>query len=325
MNREISQRITIISFFAMISVICWHCYCGSEVEKYILPLFFYWSVPWFFLVSGFLLAYSMEHRGIVELIKSKCTSLLIPYLLWSLVGAWIIGFSNCGSVLDVFGIVTERIFPMGNQSLWYLRSVIVFSAGGILIYTAFYLFARIRIIATSITLCTFMIALNSFLLQISTGSSPVYFCIGLTMWSFRDCLVMRKKRISYVVFVLAAILFGLCKIVYFAKGYSSAVPGGTFLTNLATCLFVVGIWIGVGLLSKGMIEKVICLKFLYVQAVVYFMHYPLLRKVIDTVHWKENIAFVFYCCIAPVLFVGCAMLIKVMMPRFYRIASGGRV
>lgn len=52
---NLGQRIRVISFFATWSVVVWHCYCGSQVENWLIPVVCFWSVPWFFLVSGYFL------------------------------------------------------------------------------------------------------------------------------------------------------------------------------------------------------------------------------------------------------------------------------
>lgn len=325
MNKELSRRITVVSFFAMTSVICWHCYCDSGFEKYALPLFFYWAVPWFFMISGFLLAYSLERKSAIAVVKSKCISLLVPYLIWSLIGACVMGLTYCGGVLDVLGIVPNRIFPTGNQSLWYLRAIIIFSLAGILVDAFFRRCSSFRPFVTAMSLCVFLTLVNKYLLQISTGSSPLYFCFGFAIYAVNGKLILFKKRISLVVSMVSLMLFAAVKVLYFLKGYTSAVPGGTLLTNFSTCFWIVAIWFGIGVIPKRMIERVCGMKFLYVSAFVYFMHYPILRKIIGVAQLKGNIAFVASCLIAPCFFVGLAMVVKVMAPRFYRIASGGRV
>jgi fucose 4-O-acetylase-like acetyltransferase len=308
----------------MISVVGWHCYCGSEIEKYVLPMLFYWAVPWFFVVSGFCLAYSMERKGIIEMIKSKLSRLLIPYLLWSLVGVCVCGMSSCGSVLDMFGIVKERIFPTGNQFLWYLRSVIIFTLAGVGVYSIVPN-SRFRLIIVCVLVCALLTMVNYCLFSISTGSSPLYFCSGIALWAVRNCLIVVNKRVAFVLSVTSMMLFLATKFLYFLMGFSSAIPGGTLLTNLSTASFIVGIWFGIGLCSKELKDKICCLNFLHVGAFVYFAHYPVLRKIIDIAQWSCNSAFIVYCFVAPCFFIGCALLIQVTMPRLYRIASGGRV
>ena len=125
------NKIQIISFLAMLCVVWWHCYCGSSIERWFIPCFCVWSVPWFFFLSGVLFRKTLNTKAYEIVIVSKVRSLLIPYIIWCCIGAIITYMipsrvSVLDGVLDVFCISSKKIHPWGNNALWYIRSLLIF-------------------------------------------------------------------------------------------------------------------------------------------------------------------------------------------------------
>lgn len=86
MKTRRNQKIEIISFMAMLCVVWWHCYCGSQVERWFIPGFCVWSVPWFFFLSGVLFRRTLDSKDYGSVIASKIRSLLVPYIIWCAIG-----------------------------------------------------------------------------------------------------------------------------------------------------------------------------------------------------------------------------------------------
>ena len=126
-----NTKIEVVSFVAMLCVVWWHCYCGSNIERWFIPGFCVWSVPWFFFLSGVLFSKTLNYKTYGIVIWSKVRSLLIPYVIWCCIGAMIscaipYRMSNLSGVLDVFCISSSKIHPWGNNALWYVRSLLIF-------------------------------------------------------------------------------------------------------------------------------------------------------------------------------------------------------
>lgn len=120
-------KIAIVSFWATVCVVWWHCSCGAPMERWFVPSFCTWAVPWFFFVSGFFFRNSFERRGGVDLLKSKIRSLLIPYLMWSMIGLLICGFKvGYGNFIEMFAASPYVFHPKGNPALWYVRTLMIF-------------------------------------------------------------------------------------------------------------------------------------------------------------------------------------------------------
>ena len=54
MNKR-NDIVSAISFIAMACVVISHTRCNSRLEECVIPFIGYWSVPWFFCVSGYYL------------------------------------------------------------------------------------------------------------------------------------------------------------------------------------------------------------------------------------------------------------------------------
>ena len=113
-----NTKISVISFMAMVCVVWWHCYCGSSVERWFIPGFCVWSVPWFFFLSGVLFRRTLESKTFAAVVESKVRSLFIPYILWCAVGASVTIVANIGSGGGGIGCVWLLVHentPLGQQ------------------------------------------------------------------------------------------------------------------------------------------------------------------------------------------------------------------
>lgn len=156
----LSQKIKLLSIFAMISVIFIHVNNLSLVNNpkpwfvFFSDWFFtglqMWAVPFFFLVSGFFFDRGFEKRALnsVELklfLIKKIKMLFVPYLLWATIGGILIlplfifhNYINGVAVFErtifssstiwsflnnLFGILGGA--PSGNGPLWYVRLLIL--------------------------------------------------------------------------------------------------------------------------------------------------------------------------------------------------------
>lgn len=320
-EKKISDRIKVISFYAMLCVIGWHCFCGSRLERYVIPLF-YWSVPWFFVVSGAFFALTVKQRSIRQIVRAKFRSLAVPYLVWSILGSVVLG-NICGAGLaDLFCFTSSRMYPVGNQALWYLRALIVFNVIGIVLWYSLRWVGRYSCWLVSVMfICTAMIV-NRYLIPISTGSSSFYFAIGMLIPRVANLRVRGLLSFYLLIGALAA------KVSWFLCGYDFYSAGGNVLTNLSTMLFIGAIWNGIdslpNLLGICVAESAVS----SVSALCYFMHFPIARKIIsyeiEACAYSRSLLFVINLLFLPVLFVLTALALKKYLPKVYCIVSGGR-
>ena len=200
-SESISRKITVLSFFAMITVVSIHsdplplmaapsCFCRnlSRISSMLKD----WAVPYFYVVSGFFFARCYAHRTYGEFMSGKVRSLIIPYLLWGGVygtitmlpleiavnkfhGAPLLFNTRIGGgvlhTLDrFFGIFYSSPY---DGALWYVRMLVLF-------------FALAPIWIFILRRCDWLLfvlgVLGIFLFKIGGGQHDVLFSFGT--WSF---------------------------------------------------------------------------------------------------------------------------------------------
>lgn len=240
LSRERSLQIRFLYYIATCVVISIHCAIETPVHGVVQNVFIMygtkWAVPFFFLMSGmfFHITHVNDFEGFKKAVVKKFWSLVVPYLLWCVIGFLLrvplllaeIKLSSLALLLDaIFGISSQ--FPIGNGVLWFLRSLIVFQYGLMLILGCISRDQRLRFISflllsillgggllihgMSVWLYTF----------VGTPSSPFYFFIGYIF----------SRRI---------ILF---------KGFKNC------LANVAFCILLVGVAVLCAFLGFGTISR----------------------------------------------------------------------
>lgn len=109
-----NKKIALISFMAMVCVVWWHCFCGSQIERWFVPSFCVWSVPWFFFVSGVMFRRTVELKSYRKILSSKVRSLLIPYIVWCGIGSIITMAANGGGGIRCIRTIANKDSPLGQ-------------------------------------------------------------------------------------------------------------------------------------------------------------------------------------------------------------------
>ena len=235
-DKYASVKFSLISFFAMCAVVSWHVGVeGGWVKRYFCPTFCVWSVPWFFYASGVFLVYSIQRSTCRNFIISKFKSLLIPYIFWcGLGGLFMLMMGNCLDFnwYDVFAL--NRLHPIGNGPLWYIKTLIIFftlsivawllSRNIIIGWVAWVLFSFLFI-------SFFVIVKFSTNIQFGPNSSVFYFLAGILTSGFVRRFPMvkgirTKDSILWGGVLLLSALFVRC--IWFIMGYDFYKMGGDF-------------------------------------------------------------------------------------------------
>ena len=321
-----NKKIEVISFVAMICVVWWHCYCGSQVERWFIPGFCVWSVPWFFFLSGVLFRRTLDSKQYATIVVSKIRSLLVPYIIWCGIGAVVTSYIYVGGGwLDAFGISSIKIHPWGNNALWYVRSLLIFMM--VTMFIDFFnkkLLGNQRVIGLIITLIVILMT-SHFLLNLGPSSSSFYFAIGMIssekVLGYKAVSKRQSVFVGFCFMLMAAVL----RIVWFGIGHDFVNSGGTVLANMSVCAFLVGLWYWADLIPKKSGWSGTVLQLLSLTAFVYFMHYPINDFIKHHLHIQSlNYRFVSLCVFAPLLYLLFAWMVKKWFNKFYVILSGGR-
>lgn len=121
----------LVSFIASWCVVVIHANIefgveGSFLHAFAVPALTQWAVPWFFILSGFFFVQTLQKYSAAEIVRKKVKSLLVPYLVWCLVGGAVMGLvlSFRKTFSDVIGFFS--CFPSGNPTLWFVHALMGF-------------------------------------------------------------------------------------------------------------------------------------------------------------------------------------------------------
>ena len=328
-----------ISFMAMWAVVAWHCYCGSDIERWFIPTFCYWSVPWFFVVSGFFFVRSFEKRSLKDFAVSKIKSIAIPYVIWCVLGFIVFLFLCPREVhftpVSVFAL-GKAFQPTYNPPLWYMRALAIFTVfGSLAMFVARFLWLRNEFLRCGVSVALFGIiywlAVNCAGLSVGPGSSPVYFIFGmcLSYLGKREKVVTWLDRNGLYMGLLSLVFAVAARSVWFVQGhsFSFAGAGGTIIGNFCTLMMIIAIWT---LLDRVPTAKSLK-NYAGVGVFVYLMHRPLLMCIIENVSpcLVDHNTFREMLFIALVVFYVpfCLCIdgfLKRFTPRMYSVLIGGR-
>ena len=337
-------RIAFISFLAMWAVVVWHCYCGSSVERWFLPIFCYWSVPWFFVISGYYLLASFDKRNIDKFIVNKFWSLFMPYLLWCMIGILFFYIFSPHEISlnlnDIFalGDVTQ---PKYNKPLWYVRALLILNVIGLCILVPLrYFRVEHGLLRLALFTCFFLVLVflvQKFGLTIGPGSSAFYFLCGIwCSYLMKSILKNFMTQHLMLITIVALIMAMLFRGIWFSRGYSFYSSGGSFIGNLATVFFIIMLVGAVCLIKKSNLP--ICDRSLHIYArvfsmssFVYFFHRPLLTCLIekfdglvDNNVCVRNMEFVILAVFYPAVCMLIGLILKRHCQKMYLILTGGR-
>lgn len=327
-----NSRVAVISLLAMISVLWQHCSCGSRGEQWFLPLMAVWAVPWFFAVSGFFFEESLIRHGVINVLKRKVSSLVIPYFIWCIFGVLlclIVGGGDSMSIVDIFALRPECKYPRYNTALWYVRSLILFEVVGAVLIVFLNRIRKYKLVLFAGLFFGVVFILDSFLVEMGNYSSYFYFVFGVLLGglrAYKDGWYHLDKRVLEIVgLVLIVAAFGV-RFWWFHLGYSFKVMGGNLWANISVFLFISGLWLVMASLAERLYSIALIRWCCGLTAIVYYMHYPIISMIKskcsmlfspDAIFWGLAVGY-------PCFNLFLAGLIKKFVPKTYGVLSGGR-
>lgn len=158
MNHEIrfSNKITKVSFWLAICVVFIHANntttyqfdLSKSFDKYVY-LFENWgqgwqqcAVPMFFIISGFLFFKNYSSDKLLSKWKSRCKTLLIPYLIWTQIPWFLLSaikLTTVGNAINLNASFTleswlDFVIYCNGTVLWYVRATMLYVLLAPLIY-----------------------------------------------------------------------------------------------------------------------------------------------------------------------------------------------
>ena len=141
-NKELREKIPVISFLMMMEVLLYHCESPSNelavsaldlklntaIDNLVTGVPSLLCMSWFFAITGFLLFRNLSFQNLGSKMKARVQTLLVPYLLWQII--YIIKSilqGNEWTLEDMFGqVFLLRIWPPLG-AFWYVYTVFLFA------------------------------------------------------------------------------------------------------------------------------------------------------------------------------------------------------
>ncbi len=152
MTPYLSNKLKVLGFISIVAIIYWHAYMMPEPAKDFAGFYLFqnmissaglrFSIPLFFAISGYL--FFFKPFNYLRQLKKRTRSLLIPYLVWSLLGAiFVYSVMSVPALATIINLNWEyswtgflkhaTISPIQFQ-FWFLQDLMVLTVLSPLIY-----------------------------------------------------------------------------------------------------------------------------------------------------------------------------------------------
>lgn len=211
MNKYLSSKIKIISFICIIMVVFLHCYNFTDnfllpgttiseglniatfIEFFLCNGFTRIAVPIFFMISGYLffLTYKLSVEKYFYKIKSRFLSLMIPYLIWSIIGISLCYLLKNIDIMPINDIKTNYsnggffnvLYNPPNFQFWFIKQLFIYT----ILSPIIYLLVKYKIPS----LIYFILIFIAWFLELPFG--PIIVCEALMFFSIGASLAVRGK------------------------------------------------------------------------------------------------------------------------------------
>ena len=225
MNTQTRNKITNVSFLLAIFIVWHHTY---NVDVYDLTGFLKWfekymmyvfdtAVSLFFMLSAFLFYYNVDENNIIHKLKSRISSLIIPYLLWNLIGYIYFQLlalfpfirQYYGGNIDAFsfsGMIKAMFTGDYNLVTWFLRNLIVYT----FTFPVLYKIIKNKFVY-NVTLIICLVLSYLYAQKSELIAYVVYYVIGIGFAYFDKELFLRRysKKQRLVALLVFIILIGI--------------------------------------------------------------------------------------------------------------------
>lgn len=341
MNKYLSQKIKILSFFSMILVVILHSHLLNYATGWdrLIQLFLTReitriAVPLFFAISGFLffINYHKPNRlFFARKIKSRIKSILIPYILWSILGISSLYFMQIipqtrffftKELIENYNLIqlikATLITPVGTYQLWFLRDLFLLILLSPLIC---WFIQKIRLL---IILFSCWCWFANVPLHIMYNESFFFFIIGSVIaFYYTDNI---QKRISFKISLVFFLLWiGICIYLTTAKHYSHSVH------CIGILLGLISIWYSYDFVYPYFSTQTINSSIYNYSFFIYLTHEPLLtiiKKIVLYLGDYSNVAITITYFTAPIITILACIALGIMLkkgtPSLYSLLTGKR-
>lgn len=305
-------------------------------------------IPMLFLISGYIFSIQ-DQRPYGQRAKRRFVTLMIPYLIWSAVGLAVtylwqqfpltaeavqraaldqLGDNRPYDEIGWGGVIERWLVAPVSFQLWFIRSLFVYN----LLYPVFrWCVARFPV-ATFVVLAIFW--LSFYPVPLIEGQGMFFFAAGI--WLQKTAYPIDRKPEWFSSFLNWLVFVGVCVIkTFMAFEFYTLTPTVRWaLTVLYVCATVAGVlavWFSLDGLVRWLMNKRWFLWSTNFSFFLYGMHIPLLAFVTNLAvmflsDFRYHRLLIYLLAPTTVLLfcIGLAALVRTLLPRFYKLATGGR-
>lgn len=346
MSPYLSQKISVLSMISIIGVLIIHSYYHEAASFYIASFLqdliggqvVRSCIPLFFLISGYLFFVNISagsFRGILEKLRKRARSLLVPYFIWntlfflSIVGLqlipWIAKFVNTDflSILkrDTGSIITYLYWEPAAFHLWFLQYLILFMLSTPLLL----LILSKKYSAWIFALCVYAV-LGVFCLLDSYAQNYLFFIAGAYIGFFK---IDVSKRMSLSFLIIASFIY-VCWGIINTVTPAWTIPQCEPLRLALGCLVIWGIYDYFYEAFPDLCKRLLLLSgFTFF---VYLFHEPwinIYKKLSLRIFGVNEISLIVSYILVPfIMYATCIVIAKCIhkfLPKTYSILTGGRI
>ena len=295
------------------------------------------AVPLFFAISGFLFyqSYNFTVSGVATKFKRKLSSLVIPYLFWSVFGLilvlslqsipWSKIFFTKELIIDYsFSKLMHAVLvePIPYQ-LWFVRDLIMLVIFSPLIW---YLTKAVRDVWLLVLLVLWTVNAKTF--ELFSNEALLFFTVGCALALDKTELINKKlsKFLSYgLLCVWLLIVSATTYLITFDLNFFAL----SALKNLGVLTGLIAVWSLYDYFDEERLAKYSA--FFGYSFFIFVFHEPLLtilKKGMFFLLGKTNFSSLLIYVVAPLIAIGISMIVSYVwrrrLPRFYNFATGGR-
>jgi surface polysaccharide O-acyltransferase-like enzyme len=354
MDNDLSKKLKALSLGAIILVVFIHSYneevkfasktLADGMSPWVLFIENFFSkgiarvaAPLFFAISGYLFYGSNDFTlsAVVDKLRRRFRSLVIPYLFWSVFGLilflflqslpWSKDFFTKGLIIDYsFSkvIYTILVNPIPYQ-LWFIRDLIMLVILSPLIW---YLTKSLKGVWLVMLILLWNLDPKTF--ELFSNEALLFFTFGCALALDKTGLVNKRFSVFSSCCLLATWL-----LIIFSTTYMLTFGQSNFalsvLNNLGILIGILSVWSLYDHINPERISKYSVL-FGY-SFIIFVFHEPLLTILIKGMFFlfgKTDTSSLLVYVIAPLLAIGISMLLRLVMkrkaPGLYNLATGGR-
>ena len=357
MTKYLSRKIRFLSLFSMFAVVFIHAY--NYKDNFLLPtttisegtnpyaIFEYFisnalcrfAVPMFFMFSGYLFFRNFVSikESYLKKLKSRCFSVLIPYICWVIISGLLVILASQFEVARETQIVQENlvnnfgdfmnffISPAAFQ-LWFMQQLLIFFVISPIIYLAIKYTKAIAIIPL-IFLWLFDI---NFLIN---SQGLLFFCIGAAIAIFKqEMFVTQKDNKLYTLFwtMLWIVLSAL--VTYFAVTNNAPYIVRLFLYKINEAVGVIAMWWLFDHIFKRLIDKKALVRASNNMFFIYVLHEPLQHfcyQLSLRIGTDDNISHIVLFVFMPICIIYFCIFVSAIVRKIsktlHNVLTGGRV